>query len=509
MKNLYKIFSLLVIIIYASSCSPTINKHIYRTIPPLSSIEPVVVFTPSEPIPSNARIIGRLEYDPSASMKCRTPQQIEELKELARENGANAFKIRSAAAIDNESCIKVAVDLLLLENTIEYQNKDKTLYANEDDVTLFLYRIKHIYKRRKSFTILLNNQEVGVLNHATKLKVSIPEGEHILSIKEIYGSEINFTAKEGTANYLRLYFHRASYPTLQITDPLVGRLEYESFDQANNEIFEYKLPEEVKNDTISQEQNMLSEVYRRDVQDRNTEEENFFKENPTAQNPTEATVQQQAQQFDLDQKNEPLGFRASASTGFGRRLGRTPSGLPSNLSSYLNDLKSGMSIDLSAAIFFDETNGIGFKFNRFFASADASFITFNFPGFNVSGPIDTNETMTLFALTYNNRYKSSSNKNELHISYGLGYFRYMDKSTVGNRSYELLHETLGISSDISYDINIGKNLFLGLQAGLFLGSADKAKFTPDTGNTSTIDLDDNAESFTRIDFSIGLRYIIN
>lgn len=501
MKNSTFQFILIVLFILTSSCSPRINTYVYQEKEPLKSSDPVVFFTLSEPTPTKAVKIGELDFDPELSMKCKTDEEIETLKEEARKIGANAVKITSAVGIDNESCIQAKADLLILDNPQNYHQKDLSLYAEEEEVTLFIYRLKHMYKRKKSFTILLNDKEIGVLDHASKQKIIVPEGIHVLSIKEIENSQINFNAKKGTANYLRLYFKGSYTPTIELKNPITGRLEYESFDYTNNEKFEDKYPAD----------SLITEVETQETEYTNLDEKNFFKSSPSAEKSEAKQVVSQDPQVDFSEpvKQVPLGFRASASVGYGYRLGRIDSNVSPQVRSYLNDLKSGLSLDFNTSFYFDGSSGIGIKFNQFLASAEADNFQVNFPGFAASGNISTNETMTYIGIAYQNRLTSSNNKNELHTGIGIGYFRYLDKSDIGNQSFELVHETLGVSGDISYDIFLGSNFYLGLQAAYFFGNANKATLTTDSGQKTTIDLEDNKESFNRIDFSIGLRYIIN
>lgn len=492
MKKLIPLGLLIIIALFASSCSPKLNATIFDPLPPLNEHTEVSVFTLAEPQPKDAKTIGLLEYTPRASFRCSNEQQLEMFKNEARKGGANGFKITESNAIDDNSCQETKGYFISIKDPKVYIGKDKYLHADEDVATIFLYRIRNLYKKRGNYIVLKNGEFLAELTEDFKQKIQLPEGDYTLSIKDVKNSEVQIQAKKGEVVYVKFHLNQPNFPALQQKDALTGRFEYESFLYSQNESYskEIKQPSPVKTPQES--------------------EQNFFQETePRVEQSSESVASNVGGSF-TQEPTEPHGvdLRTSLSTGFGRRLGRLPSGLNNNERNYLNDLKSGFSIDAGLAIFFDEQNGIGLKINNFSTSAQANNLNFQFGNTSFSGPVDSQERMTFYGLTYNNRLLSSKNKNQLHTSIGIGFFEYVDNTSVGSRSFEIYHSTLGISSDISYDVMLSDRLFIGFQFSLFLGSASEAKLTLDNGTSQTIDFGDDAESFTRIDFSIGLRYTL-
>lgn len=320
----------------------------------------------------------------------------------------------------------------------------------------------------------------------------MPEGNFTLSIQGDKNSEVQVKAKKGEVIYIKLSLVDANFPELKPKGPLTGRFEYESFLFSQNETYNKKEYKSSKKEAL------------------NESEQNFFPEDNAMKEPASESITSNNHNPSVQEQipHKGVDVRASFSTGLGRRLGRLPEGLNSTQRNYINDLKSGLSFDAGLTLYFDEQNGIGLKINNFSSTAQANNLSFPFGGASFSGATNSNERMTFYGLNYGNRYLSSNNNNQLHTSIGLGFFEYLDKTRVGSRSFEIYHSTIGISSDISYDIMLTDRFFIGFPFSLFLGSASEAKLTLDNGFSETIDLGDDAESFTRIDFSVGLRYIL-
>lgn len=92
------------------------------------------------------------------------------------------------------------------------------------------------------------------------------------------------------------------------------------------------------------------------------------------------------------------------------------------------------------------------------------------------------------------------------MNLGLGYMGYRDDAVIID-NYTLKGGTLGISWDIGYDLGISRTFALGFQIA-YLGGILTQYELSDGNTTQTVELTKgNYESLSRIDLSIGLRFI--
>lgn len=494
MKNKSIFLILLGILILASSCSPTLQTNQKQAYEPLPLNTPVVAFSPNELVPQNAIKIDQFFFNLNLSDFEEMSFQIATLRNKARKVGANAVRISEVQRLKNIDFIQIKIELFQLDNVFDFLDKDTTINTTNEEASLFIFRLRQSNEEDENYNLLFNNEEIAVLQNNTNHKIVVPEGQHTLAIKDNDASEISFTAEKNKAYYIHIYTNKSNKPEIKLRSPFAGRFLYEFIDSMNAEILKI---ENLANQLTTEDDAEGNKKM-------NTETENDL---PSSETVKPENLSQNPQiRFSEPVKNSSLDFRIALSGGYGYRGSLADINLSSSQNDLRDDLRLGFVFDLNTALYFDDKNGVGLKFNRF--TSDASRRESNFPASGFTNRTVSN-TLTSFAATYNRRVKYSKNRNELHIGAGLGYFRFLDETRLGNRNAETSIEAFGLILDMSYDFFLAENLFLGIQTTFFLGSSDEEKRTNDLGETTIIDLGDNPESFNTSNLLIGLRYIIN
>lgn len=197
-------------------------------------------------------------------------------------------------------------------------------------------------------------------------------------------------------------------------------------------------------------------------------------------------------------------FRLAFEGGFSTRLGKVAKG---SMEQYLKDLKKGYNIGLDASYFISESVGFGVKFSTFGSDNKLENLALDI---DRDGLVDTRSTSDDITITfvgpgYSARFISARG-NTFITSLSIGYLGYVDHYTLNDLPYDLKGGAFGLALDIGYDIKLSQHWSLGAQCSLIRGTL--TSYTLEDGNYSQkIDLDeDNYESLSRFDFSVGIRY---
>ncbi|NCA85527.1 MAG: hypothetical protein EOM83_08130 [Clostridia bacterium] len=191
-------------------------------------------------------------------------------------------------------------------------------------------------------------------------------------------------------------------------------------------------------------------------------------------------------------------WRVGAGIGWSQRTAPIAEGIPSQLKEYMRDLKSGLCYTADVSYFFSEKVGMGVKYNQHYSKAEivSSYQRMSDEiRIHYVGPF-------LTARLYGKRQKNS-----LVVNLALGYTSYKDAGTFNNEAITITGQTAAFSYDVIYDIQLTKNLMLGLQLSLTAGALSQYEETIN-GHTETIQLPDGEyEGLGRVDFIAGLRYV--
>lgn len=182
------------------------------------------------------------------------------------------------------------------------------------------------------------------------------------------------------------------------------------------------------------------------------------------------------------------------------------SDVPSNLTSHLEELKSGSHIGGGLGIYFSENIGIGMRVNQFRSSNRIENYTLQFEdGTFGNGSLEENIKTTLFAGSLNTRFYDRNKKSALILNLSIGHINFKNEGSLFNVPVNIKGETIGLMTDIGGDIYLNKNVSLLLQISYMVGTLNE--YTMEMGGyTQTIKFDEkNKESLNRIDLSVGIK----
>lgn len=197
-------------------------------------------------------------------------------------------------------------------------------------------------------------------------------------------------------------------------------------------------------------------------------------------------------------------FQFVLSTGYGQRIAKIPENTTPDLKPYLKTLRSGLTIAAEGNYFFNDTWGVGVKYNRF--SLNKSYtvssqdLLLNENIFDDTIRIQHIGPQLITKLPF-------ANKKQLFFSaLGFGYTAFEQKSiTNNNTTSQITGSKLNLSADLGYEFLFTDNIALVLKVGLISGSLTEITLEDEFG-TSTIELrDDQKISLTRLDFLGGIR----
>lgn len=202
--------------------------------------------------------------------------------------------------------------------------------------------------------------------------------------------------------------------------------------------------------------------------------------------------------------NEHGNWSLALHGGYSYRLGAIGD-VDQGLREYLMQLKSGFCLGTNLYYYPIEEVGFGLKgsLHRAKASGYAYVLT---PGGSYKySDVSDNISIWFIGPSLGLRYFRPNNEDSWIVNCALGYVNYTDH-LVADGSYTLTGHTVGLNSEIFYDMQFANKT--GLQIGISTYLANLFKYRLDDGNTiETIELqEEEYESLTRIDLTIGLRF---
>lgn len=213
----------------------------------------------------------------------------------------------------------------------------------------------------------------------------------------------------------------------------------------------------------------------------------------------------------IDSIYKPSRWRFGLACGYSRWIAKNPSGISSDLSSYINGLKNGFNYAADVTYYFNQRWGVGVKYHGFNSSNSIDdYSVTSTDGTVTTGTVSDKEWIQYVGPYGSYRYVLPSDKrNVLYANLGVGYAFYRDKAvTLATSDVTITGHQVGAFANLGYDYFITKNFALDFELGFDVAKLSKYK-TDDGTTTETVSLDkDSRVSLSTLDFSVGLRYNI-
>ncbi len=199
-------------------------------------------------------------------------------------------------------------------------------------------------------------------------------------------------------------------------------------------------------------------------------------------------------------------FRMAVQGGLAFRLGSLSDNIEPALRDHAKNLKSGYSWGFDGHYLLNEYIGVGVKYTMFGSTHEEKNITVEFPDNTIGYGIDETIYTRFVGPSVLSRVLTANGKNAWVSGIALGQLFYRSETTLGGRNFIAEQATFGMSLDFGYDIYLSEKWSLGIATNLFFGSLTEVDLT---GNdvSETLELDER-ESLSRIDFSVGLRWLL-
>ncbi|MDR3705882.1 MAG: outer membrane beta-barrel protein [Paludibacteraceae bacterium] len=211
----------------------------------------------------------------------------------------------------------------------------------------------------------------------------------------------------------------------------------------------------------------------------------------------------------MDSIYKPSRWRFGLECGYSRWIAKNPSGITSDLSSYLNGLKNGFNYAADVTYYFNQRWGVGMKYHGFNSSNSLDdYSVTSTDGTVTTGTISDKEWIQYFGPYGSYRYILPNDKrNVLYANLGVGYTLYRDKGAAPSTTdVTITGHQVGVFANLGYDYFITKNFALGVELGFNVAKLSKYK-TDDGTTTETVSLDsDSHVSLNTLDVSVGLKY---
>jgi len=199
-------------------------------------------------------------------------------------------------------------------------------------------------------------------------------------------------------------------------------------------------------------------------------------------------------------------FRFSANAGYSYMFAHIESSLPLFYQHYLEKLKSGYNLNFDVDYYFSRSVGLGVKYNYFNTKNSLSSIyAYTSDGTLLFGQMVDNITIQNIGPVLSFRFKSNKNNNCFVMNIGLMY------SAFKNDGMFIIPMTMtgkNISGtfDFGYDICLYKNLYLGINTSIYLGSISKVHITSGNYSTNSTLSSSSKINISHLDINGGLRY---
>ncbi|MDD5570867.1 MAG: hypothetical protein PHD97_06885 [Bacteroidales bacterium] len=198
--------------------------------------------------------------------------------------------------------------------------------------------------------------------------------------------------------------------------------------------------------------------------------------------------------------------KISAYGGWSYMTGTLSSDIPDDFRQYYKELKSGYHFGGEAGYFISEAIGLGIKYANFRTSNIMSniYVKDTITGAIRTGILKNDITVQYFGPSLYVRFYSKNKMVAFTSNYSMGYLYYKNDVVVVDR-YTLISGTVGMIYDFGVDFMLDRNLAFGLGFSYVMGTLNEYK-TNNGSSVQTIKLKNNElESISRIDLSMGIK----
>lgn len=203
-------------------------------------------------------------------------------------------------------------------------------------------------------------------------------------------------------------------------------------------------------------------------------------------------------------------FSIGVQGGFSNRTAKLSRGLDPSVKSHFRALKKGVSFGGDFHYFINDYLGLGIKYNKFFSNNVERdfFVLDDRPNVQEWGIKDNIHIIFVGPSLATRLYFGSKEKSQLLMAMSIGHMSYRDEMQIGNRFINSTGNTLGVNYDIEYAYNIYKKISIGLQLSYVAGALNSLD-VEENSISRKVDLKEEKESLSRLNFSLGLRLEID
>ena len=228
-------YLLILVLFFATACSPKVSKTITKSYAPLDYKEDVLVLDLQTPVPVGADEMGTVKIgDTGFTNDCDWNTVIEKAKTEARKVGGNAIKITEHKPPNmGSSCHRITAVILRMENAGEFASAIKAT----DEAADWDYALLHIYRSGGpgalvGYDVYLGNDVICRTKNKWKTTIQIRSfGLNTLWASTESKTEIPVNFEPGREYYIRCGMKMGvavGRPTLELVDKNVGKSEFAS-----------------------------------------------------------------------------------------------------------------------------------------------------------------------------------------------------------------------------------------------------------------------------------------
>lgn len=197
-------------------------------------------------------------------------------------------------------------------------------------------------------------------------------------------------------------------------------------------------------------------------------------------------------------------LRIGVDFGGGYGLGKTDSGLTSDLKAHANRLRIGAIAGADVSWFFMKSLGAGIKGKLMYSSSSVDMGTASYPV-----TLTENISIPFVGPMICSRSYSRDGKHCLTANFAAGYCGYYDNFNLIERG-KLKADTAGMCWDLGYDVRLSPDISFGIQFSYLYALLDKNDITVEhsllTKEAITEYMGDDLRSCSHIDLTVGLRF---
>ncbi|MBC7913707.1 MAG: hypothetical protein H7Y07_06250 [Pyrinomonadaceae bacterium] len=200
-------------------------------------------------------------------------------------------------------------------------------------------------------------------------------------------------------------------------------------------------------------------------------------------------------------------FTIGAHGGWSYMTAKISKQVPADFKQYIRELKSGYHFGGDVSYNWSEQMGAGLKYSNFRTQNMVQNITAtdNTTGQTRTGRLQDDVSIHFIGPAYYNKFVSRNKKTVISSGLSIGYLSYKNNGVIID-NFILTGNTIGFAFDFGVDAMLSKELGLGFKFANTSGSLSELEKN-DGRTTQSIKLkDDQRESISRIDLSIGLKY---